>query len=61
MPVEQHRLSGEQLPFDAGRFDFAVSTLTLLALLVPGSPAIEEPCVAVSWPSFYDDLKALLR
>jgi len=32
MPVEQHRLSGEQLPFDAGRFDFAVSTLTLCSI-----------------------------
>lgn len=33
----------------------------LLALLVPGTPSREEPCVAVSWPTFYDDLKALVR
>lgn len=32
MPVEQHRLSGETLPFDAGRFDFAVSTMTLCSI-----------------------------
>lgn len=32
MPVERHALAGEELPFDAGRFDFAVSTMTLCSL-----------------------------
>ena len=32
IPVEQHRISGESLPFDAGRFDFVVSTLTLCSI-----------------------------
>lgn len=30
--VESHPLAGEVLPFDAGRFDFAVSTLTLCSI-----------------------------
>jgi 3-phosphoshikimate 1-carboxyvinyltransferase len=33
----------------------------VLALVVPGSTVRREPCVAVSWPSFYDDLEALVR
>ena len=33
----------------------------LLALLLPGAGCRETPCVAVSWPAFYDDLRALVR
>jgi len=32
MPVERHAMSGEELPFDAGRFDHAVSTMTLCSI-----------------------------
>lgn len=32
MPVERHALRGEELPFDAGRFDFVVSTMTLCSI-----------------------------
>lgn len=41
MPVEQHRIPGEQLPFDAGRFDFAVSTLTLCSIADPTAAVAE--------------------
>ncbi|QDU85997.1 putative methyltransferase YcgJ [Planctomycetes bacterium Pla163] len=33
--VESHQLAGESLPFDAGRFRFAVSTLSLCSIADP--------------------------
>lgn len=66
------RLEGEDLHVEGGgelravplapRGDHRLAMLgAVLALLLPGAGCGEEPCVAVSWPSFYDDLRALLR
>ena len=67
-----HELQGDDLRIEGGgalrpvdldsRGDHRLAMLSaILALLVPGSAVREDPAVAVSWPAFYDDLKALVR
>ncbi len=67
-----YELQGDDLRIQGGgplrpvdldsRGDHRLAMLSaVLALLVPGSAVREDPSVAVSWPAFYDDLKALVR
>ena len=66
------RLEGDDLFVEGGRplrpariearGDHRLAQLgAVLGLLRTGAGCGEEPCVAVSWPSFYDDLRALAR